>query len=58
MKIAVYENAEFKTLQFGTKIIKITKVMTGYIQELRLKILVKFQLGHKGLWVPYPIQAA
>ena len=32
--------------------------MTGYIQELRLKILVNFQSGHKGLWVPHPILAA
>ena len=32
--------------------------MTGYIQEMCLKILVKFQSGHKGLWVLYPILAA
>ena len=32
--------------------------MTGYIQEPWLKILVKSQLGHKGLRVPHPILAA
>ena len=32
--------------------------MTGYIQELRLKILVKFQSGHKSSRVPHPILAA
>ena len=32
--------------------------MTGYIQEPRLKILVKFQSGHKGLLVLHPILAA
>ena len=53
--------AEFKALKFGTKIIKIvlnvTKVMTSYIQEPWLNILVKFQSGPKGLWVPGPILA-
>ena len=32
--------------------------MTSYIQEPMLKILVKFQLGHKGLWGPHHILAA
>ena len=32
--------------------------MTGYIQEPRLKILVKYQLGHNGSRVPHPILTA
>ena len=31
------------------------KAFLTYIQEPRLKILVKIQFGHKGLWVPHPI---
>ena len=53
---------EFIALQFGTKIIKIylecNKSYDGLHPGTQLKILVKFQSGHKGLWVPYPILAA
>ena len=62
MHVSVYENCRIQSTLIWYKnhqdILNVTKVMTGYIQELWLKILVKFQSGHKGLWVPHPILAA
>ena len=49
--------AEFKALQYGTissRYLECNKSYDGYIQEPQLKILVRFQSGHKGLWVPPP----
>ena len=62
MHVSVYENCRTQSTSIWYKnhqdILNVTKVMTGYIQEQRLKILVKFQSGHKGLWVPHSILAA
>ena len=59
--VSVYENCRIQSTSIWYKnhqdILNVTKVMTGYIQEPRLKILFKFQTGHKGLWVPHPILA-
>ena len=52
MHVSVYENCRIQSTSIWYKnhqdILNITKVMTGYIQEPRPKILVKFQSGHKG----------
>ena len=62
MHVSVYENCIIQSTSIWYKnhqdILTVTKVMTGYMQEPRLKILVKFQSGHKGLWIPQPILAA
>ena len=62
MHVSVYVNCRIQSTSIWYKshqdILNVTKVMTGYIQELRLKILVKFQSGHKGLWVPHSTLAA
>ena len=62
MHVSVYENCRIQSTSILYKkhqdILNVTKVITGYIQETWLKILVKFQSGHKGLWVSHPILAA
>ena len=62
MHVSMNENVRIQSTSVWYKnhqdILNVTKVMTGYIQEPRLKTLVQFQLGHKGLWVPNPILAA
>ena len=54
----MYENCRIQSTSIWYKnhqdILNVTKVTIGFIHEPRLKILVKFQLGHKGLWVPTP----
>ena len=56
MYVLVYENCRIQSTSVWYKnhqdILNVTKVMIGYIQELWLKILVKFQLGHQGSWFP------
>ena len=58
MHVLVYENCRIQSTSVWYKnhkdILNVTKVMTGYIQELWLKIPVRAQ----GLWVPHPILAA
>ena len=62
MHVSVYENCRIQSTSIWYKnhqdILNVTKVMTAYIQEPQFKILVKFQSGHKGLWVPHLILAA
>ena len=57
MHVSVYENCRIQSTSIWYKnhqdILNVTKVMTGCIQKPRFKILVKFQMGHKGLWVPH-----
>ena len=52
MHISVYENCRIQSTSIWYKndpdILNVTKVMSGYIQEPWLKIVVKFQSGHKG----------
>ena len=62
MHVSVYEKCRIQSTSVWYKnhqdILNVTKVLTSYIQEPLLKILVKFQLRHKGLWVPHPFLAA
>ena len=59
MNVAVYENCRIHSTSIWYKnhqdILNVTKVKTAYIQEPRLKNLVRFQSGHKGLRVPHPM---
>ena len=51
MHVSVYENCRIQSTSIWYKnhqdILNVTKVMTGYIQGPQIKILVKFQSGHK-----------
>ena len=60
MHVSVFENCRIQGTLYKNHqdILNVIKVMTIYIQEPRLKILVKFQSEHKSLWVPHPILAA
>ena len=62
MHVSVYETCRIQSISIPYKnhqdILNVTKVMTSYIQEPGLKILVKFQSSHKSSWVPHPILAA
>ena len=60
MHVSVFEYCRIQDTSYKNHqdILNVIKVMTVNIQEPRLKILVKFQSGHKGLWVPHPILAA